>query len=234
MDSDRPRLLRRGGTVAAVLSRDAARVTLRRDRGRDIVVATTAGADYTGRWAGDVRFFAAAVGTARDVTRAIVRDAAGAIIGISERGAPRPRVRRRVLAERDGLGVHLVRDGSSPACLTAVAAERPPAPRFCTDLDRGTQIDGPFLPYSAAVTVACTPRRALAYGRMPDRFAPPRVELGDGSSVRSRRVRLRGEDAWVAFLPDATVSGLRSGKHAVPLALPPASAQCGYSAGRRL
>ncbi|HZB77463.1 MAG TPA: hypothetical protein VE526_14630 [Solirubrobacteraceae bacterium] len=125
MDSDRPRLLRRGGTVAAVLSRDAARVTLRRDRGRDIVVATTAGADYTGRWAGDVRFFAAAVGRARDVTRAIVRDAAGAIIGIGERGAPRPRIRRRVLAERDGLGVHLVRRGSSPACVGACLDERP-------------------------------------------------------------------------------------------------------------
>jgi hypothetical protein len=233
VDSDRPRLLRRGATVAGVLSRDAEQVTLRLDRGDDVSVRTADGAAYAGQWAGRVRFFAASVGAGREVTGAIVRDADGRVIGISERGVPRPQVRRTVVAERGGSGVHLVRRAGDPACLTPFAADLPPAPRFCTNLDPGTQIDGPHLPYSGAVTVPCAPRRALAYGRMPDRFAAPRVLLDRGRSVRSRRISLRGEDAWVAFLPDAAVRGLRSGRHSVPLDLPPAGSLCGYTAERR-
>jgi hypothetical protein len=232
VDSDRPRLLRRGGTVGGVLSRDAERVTLRLDRGEDVTVGTTDGAAYTGRWAGDVRFFAAAVGPGRDVMRAVVRDAAGTIIGISEHGIPRPKVRRTVLAERGGRGVELVRREGGPPCLTAFAADLPPAPRFCTDPDPATPIDGPYLPYGGAVTVPCAPRRALAYGRMPDALPAPRVVLDRGRTVRSRTISLRGEDAWVAFLPEAAVRGLRAGEHRAPLRLPPASAQCGYTADR--
>jgi hypothetical protein len=103
---------------------------------------------------------------------------------------------------------------------------------FCTDLDRGTPIDGPCLPYSGAVTVPCGPRRALAYGRMPDRLPAPRVVLDGGRTVGARVISLRGEDDWVALLPDAGVRGLRAGGHRVPLRLPPASAQCGYTARR--
>jgi hypothetical protein len=232
VDSDRPSLLRRGGTVAGVLSQDAAQVTLGLDRGDDVTVATTAGAAYAGRWAGRVRFFAAPVGAGQEVTGAVVRDASGRIIGISERGVPRPSVRHTVLAQRAGRGVQVVRREGEPPCLTAFAEDLPPAPRFCTDLDPGTQIDGPYLPYSGAVTVPCAPRRALAYGRMPDRFAAPHVVLDRGRSVRSRKLSLRGQDAWVAFLPDVAARGLRSGKHSAPLDLPPASSQCGYTAER--
>jgi len=71
----------------------------------------------------------------------------------------------------------------------------------------------------------------MAYGRIPDRLAPPLVVL-DGTTVTPRRIRLRGDDAWVAFLPDARVTALRAGRHHAPLDLPPASAQCGYSATR--
>jgi hypothetical protein len=231
-DSDRPRLHRRGRAVAGVLSADAERITLRLDRGDDVTVPTTGGAAYTGRWAGGVRFFAATVPTRREVTGAVVRNANGTIIGISERGIPRREVRRRVLAERGGLGVQLVRRSGDPPCLTAFAADVPPAPSYCTDLNPGTPIDGPFLPYSATVTVPCSPRSALAYGRMGDRFAAPVVLLDGGRTVRTRRIPLRGEDAFVALLPDARVRGLRSGDHRVALDLPPASAQCGYSANR--
>jgi hypothetical protein len=119
------------------------------------------------------------------------------------------------------------RSGDAP-CLTAFAPALPAAPRFCTDLDPGTPIDGPYLPYSGAVVVPCGPGHALAYGRMPDRLPAPRVVLDGGRTVRSRAMRLRGEDAWVAFLPDATVLGLRAGDHRVPLRLPPSSVQCGY------
>jgi hypothetical protein len=52
------------------------------------------------------------------------------------------------------------------------------------------------------------------------------------SGVACGRIPLRGEDAWVAFLPDAGVRGLRSGRQRVVLDLPPASSQCGYSADR--
>jgi hypothetical protein len=232
VDSDRPRLMRRGETVAGALSRDAERITLQLDRGDDMTVRTTDGAAYTGRWAGDLRFFAARLDAGRDVTGAVVRNAGGTIIGISKRGIPRPKVRRTVLARRGDQGLHLVRRGGDQPCLTAFATDLPPAPRFCTDLDPGTPIDGPFLPYQGAVTVACTPRRAMAYGRFPDRLPAPRVVLEGDRTIRSRTISLRGEDAWVAFLPDAPVHGLRSGEHRVPLRLPPASRQCGYSAVR--
>jgi hypothetical protein len=207
-------------------------VTLRLDRGDDVTVPTTDGPAYAGRWAGRVRFFAATVAARREVTGAMVRDASGTIIGISERGVPRHEVRRRMLAERGSRGVQLVRRTGHAPCLTAVAADLPPAPRFCTDLDPGIPIDGPFLPYGGAVVVPCSPRLPLAYGRMPDRFAAPHVLLAGGETVRSRRIPLRGEDAWVAFLPDARVRGLRSGPRRVALDLPPASAQCGYAVGR--
>ena len=231
-DSDRPRLHRRGRAVAGVLSADAERVTLRLHRGDDVTVHTTDGPGYTGRWAGGVRFFAATVPARREVTGAVVRNAEGTIIGISERGIPRREVRRRVLAERAGLGVQLVRRTGDPPCLAAFAADLPPARRYCTDLDPGIPIDGPFFPYSATVTVPCSPRSALVYGRMGDRFAAPAVLLDGGRTVRTRRIPLRGEDAFVAFLPDARVRGLRSGDHRVALDLPPASSQCGYSADR--
>jgi hypothetical protein len=232
VDSDRPLLLRRGGTVAGVLSRDADRVTLRLDRGDDVTVRTTDGASYADRWAGDVRFFTAAVGTRREVTGAVVRAADGTVIGVSEHGVPRPTIRRAVLAQRGGRGIHLVQRQGDRPCITAFAAELPPAPRYCTDPNPGTQIDGPYLPYTGAVTVPCAPRRALAYGRLPDRLPAPRVGLDGGRTVRSRTISLRGQDAWVAFLPEAAVRGLRSGKHRAPLRLPPASAQCGYTAER--
>jgi hypothetical protein len=232
VDSDRPRLMRRGDTVAGALSRDAERITLQFDRGDDVTVRTTDGPAYTGMWAGDVRFFAAQVDSRREVTGAVVRNPDGAIIGMSRHGVPRRKVRRIVLAERGGLGLHLVRREGDQPCMTAFATNVPPAPRFCTDLDPGTQIDGPFLPYGGAVTVACAPRRAMAYGRFPDRFPAPRVILDGDRTIGSRRISLRGEDGWVAFLPDAAVRGLRSGKHRVPLLLPQASQQCGYSAAR--
>jgi hypothetical protein len=80
--------------------------------------------------------------------------------------------------------------------------------------------------------IPCAPRRALAYGRFPDRLRAPRVVLDGGRTVRSRTISLRGEDAWVAFLPDAAVRGLRAGSRRVPLRLPPASAQCGHNVER--
>ncbi len=82
------------------------------------------------------------------------------------------------------------------------------------------------------MSIACAPRRAIAYGRLPDREPAPRVLLEDGRTIRSRTISLRGDDAWVAFLPNATVRGLRAGEHRVRLRLPPASSQCGYSVSR--
>jgi hypothetical protein len=125
----------------------------------------------------------------------VVRNAAGTIIGISERGIPRREVSRRVLAERGGLGVQLVRRTAEPPCLTAFATDLPPVRSYCTNLNPGTPIDGPFLPYGATVVVPCSPRAALAFGRMGNRFAAPDVLLDDGRTVRTRRIPLRGKDA---------------------------------------
>ena len=218
--------------VAGALSRDAARITLQLDRGKAIDVPTTDGAAYTGRWAGKVRFFAAPVPSGRAVTGAIVRNAAGAIIGVSPKGVPLVHVHRTVLARRGAIGLQRVRRTGEQPCVTAFATELPPASSFCTDPNPGTPIDSAPLPYRAAITVACAPRQAVAYGRMPDRLPPPQILLEGGRTVRSRTIALSGEDAWVAFLPDAAVRGLRAGKRRVALSLPPASRQCGYSAYR--
>jgi hypothetical protein len=231
-DSDRPRLLRRDRTVAGVLSRDAVRVTLKLDRGRDVAVPTTDGPAYTGAWAGDLRYFAAAVPADREVTGAIVHNRHGRIIGISRRGVVRRTTTRRVVVERDGVGLAIVRRTGDAPCLTAFATELAPPPRYCISRNRGIPIDGPVYPYSASIVVPCSPRRALAYGRMAAGHAPPRVRLANGQTVRSRRIALRGEDAWFAFLPDAGVIGLRAGKQRVAVDLPAPSAQCGYSLRR--
>jgi len=232
VDSDQPRLVRRGTSVAGVLGRDAAQVTLRLDRGPAITVRTTDGAVYTGRWAGAVRFFAAKVPAGRTVAGAIVRDASGAIVGTGGRDIDRPPVRRRVLIQRGGLGLHVVAGAGDQPCLSAFAADLPRAAIYCTDLDPGTQIDGPSRPYAGTVSVACAPRRAIAYGRLPDRLPAPRVLLEGGRTIRARTISLRGENAWVAFLPNAPVRGLRAGEHRVRLRLPPAGSQCGYSVNR--
>jgi hypothetical protein len=229
IDSDQPRLLRRGRAVGGALGRDAARVTLRLDGGRRVTVETTDGPAYTGHWAGDVRFFAATVPARRKVIGAVVRDAAGTIVGVNRRGIRIRATHHRILAKRGGIGVEMVRRTGGPPCLRAFATDAPPVPEFCTDPHPGQQIDGPPIPYSGSITVACAPRRAVVYGRMPDRLDPPVVRLAGGKTVRSRRIRLRGEDAWVAFLPDAGIRGLRSGSAAARVRLPPAGEQCGYS-----
>ena len=232
VDSDEPTLLERGGTVAGALSRDASRVTLELDRGPAITVGTTDGAAYTGRWAGRVRFFAAPVPAGRHVTGAVVRDAAGTIIGVSPDGVPRP-AGRRTLFERDGQGLQVARDEEERPCVTAFATDPLPVPRFCTDPNPGTPIDGPIWPYGGAVVVPCAPRRALAYGDVPDRLRLPEVVLDGNRTLRTRRIKRPGnDDVWFAFLPDAGVRGLRAGKQRVALRLPPASRQCGYALGR--
>lgn len=229
VDSDRPRLQRRGGAVGGVLSQDAARITLRLDRGGPVTLATNDGPAYTGRWAGKVRFFAAAVDPAREVTGAVVHNAAGDVIGVSERGIVRRRTRRRVVAEQDGRGVAIVRRTGEQPCLAPFAADLPPAGRFCFDPHPGTPIDGPFYLYRGSVIVPCAPRLAFAYGRMPDDRRAPEVLLDGGRTVPARRLEFPGDDGWVAFLPDTGVRGLKGGRSRVALRLPPASEQCGYS-----
>ena len=64
------------------------------------------------------------------------------------------------------------------------------------------------------------------------RVRTPQVVLEGAPAIRAQRISLPGDDAWVAFLPDVAVRGFRAGKHRVPLGLPPASRQCGYSAAR--
>lgn len=232
VDSDPPRLLRRGATVAGVLSADAARVTLELDRGRDVTVPTTTAPAYTGRWAGKVRFFAAEVPAARTVVRAVVRDARGRAIGVSDRSLGRSSVNRRVLAEQGGVRLQVVRQAGAQPCVTAFVADLAPAPSFCTVRNPGRPIDGPFHTYRAAVVVSCTPRLALAYGRIADGMAVPEVVLAGGRRIKGRRVALPDDDAWFAFAPDAAVERIRAGKDQARLDLPPASAQCGYSVDR--
>lgn len=231
VDSDHPRLLRRGNTVAGVLSGDAARIRLRLDHGAPVTVGTIAGAAYTGRWAGHVRFFTGTVPAGREVVGAVVRNHRGHVIGVSDTGVPRRPVHRRVLAEQGGVGIALVRREGAPDCVVPFAADLPPARRYCTVRDPGVPIDGPVLRYSATVTIPCSPRTGMAYGRIPDDLAPPRLVVA-GTTITPRRIRLRDEDAWVAFLPDARVTALGMGGHRAPVDLPPASAQCGYAIDR--
>ena len=229
VDSDRPRLLRAGELVGGALSRDADRITLRLDRGAPVTVRATAGA-YGGVWAGRVRFFIARVPAEAEVVGATVRNAAGTVIGISDRGVPSPRQTSRVLVERGGIGLQLIRREGDEPCVTALPG---PAPRYCTVRNPGTPIDGPIRRYSATIVVTCAPRAAIAYGRIADEQRLPEVLLEGGGVVRATRIPLADEDAWIAYLPDTRVLGLRAaGDEAVSLNLPPASTQCGYSASR--
>ncbi len=229
VDSDRPRLLRDGELVGGALSRDADRITLRLSRGAPVTVRATPGA-YAGMWATKVRFFIARVPAEAEVVGAIVRNAAGTVIGISDRGVPRPRQTSRVLVERGGIGLQLIRREGDEPCVTALPG---PAPRYCTVRNPGTPIDGPIRRYSATIVVTCAPRAAIAYGRIADEQRLPEVLLEGGGVVRATRIPLADEDAWIAYLPDTRVLGLRAaGDEAVSLNLPPASAQCGYSASR--
>ena len=71
----------------------------------------------------------------------------------------------------------------------------------------------------------------ITYNR-PDARNAINAELRQDLNAAWERFR-DDEDAWIAYLPDARVLGLRAaGDEAVSLNLPPASAQCGYSASR--
>ena len=99
-----------------------------------------------GSLGGKVRFLAAPVPAGRKVTRVIVRNAAGAVIGIGEdHGASVTRSAR--LAD----GLELVRNVDGPAVRDRDASRHRRV--YCTDPNPGTQIDGPYLPYSGAVVV---------------------------------------------------------------------------------
>jgi hypothetical protein len=71
-------------------------------------------------------------------------------------------------------------------------------------------------------------RAHAGYLRGAARAAGRRPQRARAQDPASRRGRL----AWVAFLPDVGVRGLRSGRQRVVLDLPPAGSQCGYSADR--
>ena len=159
---------------------------------------------------------------------ATIRNAAGTIIGENVKGVVDTSVNRGALLDR----VQLIREAGEQPCVTAVSGDDTSAPRFCTNPHPATPIDGPYLPYSGAVLVSCSPRSAIAYGRFPDGEPVPSVVLDGGQTVRARRIRLPYLDAWVAPLPDTTVLGLRVGKHRATLRIPPAGQQCGYSVAR--
>ncbi len=231
-DSDEPDLYRTGDVIGGALSRGAARVTLRLDRGPSVTVSTVDGAAYTGRWAGRLRFFAAAVPAGAKLTGATVRDAAGTIIGESPDGRVAAPPNRRLLFDGGGLGLQLVRYPGQQPCVSAVDTDDTPAPDFCTDPHPGIPIDGPYHAYSGGIVVSCSARAALAYGRLDDKAALPQVLLDGGGTVTATRIKLPFRDAWVAPLPDATVLGFRAGKSTTKFRLPPASQQCGYRIAR--
>ena len=78
-----------------------------------MTVPTTDGPAYTGRWAGRVRFFAAQIAAGREVTGAVVRNAAGTIIGLSTKGIRRRGSSARSWRDAAAQSVELVRTTAS-------------------------------------------------------------------------------------------------------------------------
>ena len=218
-DSDEPDLYRTGDVIGGALSRGAARVTLRLDRGSSVTVSTVDGAAYTGRWAGRLRFFAAAVPAG-----ARLRDRPRRRRNDHRRIAKRTRCRtadRCLLFDGGGLGLQLVRYPGQQPCVSAVDTDDNSRPGLLHRPASGHPDRRP-LP-----RVLRRHRRVLLSPR-GSRLWPARRQ-GRAAPGASRRRRNRHRHAHQATLPrrlgrpsspDATVLGFRAGKSATKFRLP--------------
>lgn len=222
VDADVLVALERDGYVSAVLPADVARVRL--PSGRE--VPSVEGAGYTGRYAGRVRFLLARVPPGTDGTLRYF-DASGVLLGrgfvspVDPPAAAGP----ITLARGPGWRLGAVRYGTS-GCV-ALAAQLNPFDCFAEvrSLD------------SVYIVVSCRPRLAVLYGTLERSSRVVRVGLRGGRVLRPRVIRVpraigRGR-AYVLALPRrAEVVSLRLGDETIPLAVLPATRQCGYELSR--
>ena len=183
--------------VAGVLSGDAARIRLRLDRARRRTVGTTPGSAYGGQWAGTA-LLRSTVPARRQVVglwcvlprprhrRERCRRAASRGPPAEAGRAGRRRDRARAPAGRAGASAR--RHSRRPSATAPARSGRADRQRAASVQRRRNR--------------SRAPARRWPDGRIPNRLTPPRVVL-DGTTVAARRIRLRGDDAWVAFLPDA-------------------------------
>ena len=194
-------------------------------------VATVAGDGYAGRYAGYVRFAAAAFADYDALTRLELLDGAGRILHREDRigipsGGPdvRPLPARRVAgrAGKPSLWQTATRYGDETLrCVTLTAGPRPSADDEC-DANRSDM--------TVLLDASCTTRR-LTVAVAVRTGMRVRAEVG---TAAPRRIRLRNGAGLLTLRPGDALRGLRFVRNGrttrVALHAPPASRQCGWHA----
>jgi hypothetical protein len=223
--------------TAGIVPADVVRAVVRLSDGRRIVVDTRADGEYTGRYAGALRFFTLDLGDGARVADVRVVDAAGRRTRALYFEAPRPVGRPR-----------LVIGGPRDLRLRAQQYGDERYPYLCVTLGGGECSFGFF--ESVNVRASCAPRRLVFWGLLTKGQRRVTVETSRGDlRARVRRLprglrpplparprwlrRDRPVGAFVVAVPGNTratalvISGRRDRRQA--LRLPPASEQCGWS-----
>jgi hypothetical protein len=228
-------VFRQDGAVAGVLGNEVASVDLLLTDGTTRTVPTTAGEDYTGRYAGRLRFFLAVVPRGV-VRRAVLRDTAGHRLAAGPVRVADPKVvGRRTLA---GLRV--------AALEAAGGIDAQARPRLCVRLE-GVSLgelarlrdqllcDDRARDAQALALAPCDRPRSALVGVIPRSARDIRVRLADGRVVRPLLAKLGRALLWIARPPRrAAVAAVVYRHHRIPLRLPPRARQCGYAGGHEL
>ncbi len=198
-------------------------------------IPTVAGDGYAGRYAGYVRFAAAAVADYDALTRLELLDGAGRVLHREDRLAvpsSRPDLRplppRRVAgrAGKPSLWQTAMRYGDETLrCVTLTAGPRPPADAEC-DANRSDM--------TVLLDASCSTRR-LTVAVVVRTGMRVRAEVG---TAAPRRIRLRNGAGLLTLLPGDALRGLRFVRNGrttrVALNAPPASRQCGWHAAQEV
>jgi hypothetical protein len=208
-----PRLeIRRSGgqtALLAVVPPEVAALRLTLDSGAPITVATTDLPGYTGRYAGLVRAVAVPLSAGRKVYDTDELAADGHVLQRLPGPDPRPLARTPAVLARLPGGIVVAGGGR---CVQVSAAAPTRDPIGCRNMD--------FLPILVAAPCAARRLVVVARGRQL------RV-MTDRGVIRGRR---KGRFA-VAIIPrDSALREVRGARRSpIPVHLPPAAAQCGYS-----
>lgn len=195
--------LDQGETVAGIVPAAAATVELRLDS-RSITVPTTTPTSYTGRLAGRVKTFTGVLPAGPDdpfgIPTVLVRDAAGALIGVlpgfdALLGESRILLRLRVGGEAFTFGRER-RSELRPTILDLGNLQE----ADCLFADKGRSREGGGCirpgPPQPVLEITTTCRTRVVYGLLPAGTTATAV-LGDGRRVTARTAE--PADGWVAF-----------------------------------
>jgi hypothetical protein len=219
--------------LAGIVHESVAAVDVHLAGGRTVRLPTVAGDAYTGRYAGHVRFFAAALPGGARPSQVVLLDGGGRrLLPFDLLASEPPTGRPRTLLTGATPSGRRWRFGALPSargpCVT-VAARLPRRTGDCNTLEPS----GRFLFGEAG----CALRQAFLYGVLPAGATGMAGRLADGTTVRARLAHAPGlrRPAWLLALPpDGEMTTLVAlGRRGAPrgrqaLRILPATRQCGY------